>query len=104
MQLGLVTLALQGDACDSRIGLMDILENVSNMRKMEEEQAKSSDERSAIANSSLTEKQLQVYESGLSKTLTPEKVQNAMELLRSIPYRNTNEDKKLTGVSEIRDQ
>lgn len=97
--MALITLALQGDTCvKNRIDLMRIL--ITAFTSDVEEKIHTN-ERSSIANLLFTEKELEVIEAELGKTLTPEKVQNAMKVLRGFQNRDSGEEKKLAAVSEV---
>lgn len=76
---------MQGDTCvKNRIGTdySTIIENAE-----------------AVGKSSDLKSMLNYIETELSKTLAPEKVENAMKLLRSL---ENSEDEKSAGVSEDR--
>lgn len=87
-----------------KIDLKEIIGHPYIRREMTEKQARNSNEKSSIVNPMFNEKQLQFIESELSKTLAPEKVQHAMELLRVMKEYNANtyEDFREAGVSEVR--
>lgn len=95
-----MTLALQQDTCTkNRINLRQILETAF-VSDVEEKLAKKN-EKSYLSNLLFTENELKIVETELSKSLTPEKVQNAMKLLRGFQNGDSEEDLESAGVSEV---
>lgn len=86
-------LAVQGDTClKNRIDLRLIFSNAAVLTAINEQQAKMYGETINFA-----EEYLDRIKNSLSRTLTPEKVESAMKVIRSF---ENHEDEKKKGVSE----
>lgn len=99
--MGLFKLALQGDTCEkNHIDLLRIF-GTAFMSDVEDKISGKSgtNQKPSVSNLLFTNKELEVIETELSKTLTPEKVQNAMKLLRAFQNESV-EDKKAASVSK----
>lgn len=92
---------MQQDTCTkNRINLRYILETAF-VSDVEEKLAKKNEE-SFVSNLLFTENELKIVEMELSKSLTPEKVQNAKKLLRGFQSGDSEDDFESAGVSEVK--
>lgn len=96
-----MTRALQGDTCTKNAIDLKHIFVVAFNSDVEDKRAKNSDDSSA-SNILYTENELKVIETELSKTLTPEKVQNAMKILRGFQVGGSEKDLETGAVSDVK--
>lgn len=101
LQVGLLTIALQGDTCTKNAIDLKYIFVVAFSSDVENERAKNIDE-DLSSNILYTENELKVIETELSKTLTPKKVQNAMKILRGFQTGGSEKDLESGAVSEVK--
>ena len=97
-----MTLALQGDTCTkNRIDLKHIFVVAFNSDAEERKANNNNSEESLSSHILYTENELKVIETELSKTLTPEKLQNAMKILNGFKIGASERDMESAAVSKL---
>lgn len=100
-QLGLLALALQGDTCKKNAIDLKHIFTVAFSSDVDDKTAQNTDENSS-SKLLFTENELKIVETELSKTLTPEKVQDAMKILLAFQHGDSDKDLASGAVSEVK--